>query len=76
MFLETPNRFLQWTVSAIRGWNGMKDESVNIHHIHGNKDFLIPIQNVMPDKVINGGGHVVTLTHPWQVNNFIKECCR
>ncbi|HEY5037494.1 MAG TPA: alpha/beta hydrolase [bacterium] len=73
MFLETPDSFLLWTVSAIRGWGGFKGGFANIHHIHGDNDHLIPIQNVRPDKVIKGGGHVINLTHSKEINDFINE---
>ena len=73
MFLETPNPFLLWTVGAIRGWAGFDGEFKNVYHVHGDKDHLIPIRNVRPDKVIQGGGHVINLTHPREVNEFIKK---
>jgi|SRR5579859_3100854 len=73
MFLESPNRFLAWTVGAIRGWGGFKGDFTKIHHIHGDEDHLIPIKNVRPDQVVKGGGHTINLTHPRQVNEFIKK---
>lgn len=73
MFLETPNPFLLWTVGAIRGWAGFNGKFTNVHHVHGDNDHLIPIQNVRPDKVIQGGGHVINLTHPREVNEFIRK---
>ncbi|MFC1588264.1 alpha/beta fold hydrolase [Planctomycetota bacterium] len=42
-----------------------------IFHIHGEKDKLIPVGNVSPDQVVPGGGHLISMTHPDEVNKFI-----
>jgi pimeloyl-ACP methyl ester carboxylesterase len=73
MFIESPDSFLQWTVKAIRGWEGFKGKGVKIRHIHGSQDRLIPRRNVKPDSVIKGGGHTIILTHPREVNGFIEK---
>lgn len=44
-----------------------------IYHIHGDKDVLIPIGGVEPDEIIPGGGHLINMTHPEQVNRFIER---
>jgi pimeloyl-ACP methyl ester carboxylesterase len=73
MFYETPNHFLGWTLDAIRGWAGHKDDSVAIRHIHGDKDHLMPLKNVSPDQIVKGGGHTIILTHSKAVNDFIRK---
>ena len=73
MFRESPNTFLRWTTQAIREWGGYRYSFKNIYHIHGDRDRLIPIQNVSPDEVVKGGGHTIILTHPKEVNAFIKN---
>lgn len=73
MFLETPGDFLKWTVDAIRGWEGYKGKEFLVRHIHGQKDRLIPCRNVRPDKIIPKAGHTIILTHPKEVNAFIRE---
>jgi pimeloyl-ACP methyl ester carboxylesterase len=74
MFLETPDNFAKWTVEAIREWEGREPEGKGVHHIHGEKDHLIPLKRVKPDRVVRGGGHLINLTHPKEVNGFIWEC--
>lgn len=74
MFLETPDDFADWTVKAIRGWKGCKPGKTKLFHIHGEKDHLIPIKRVQPDKVLRGGGHLINLTHAEEVNGFIRDC--
>lgn len=76
MFLETPNDFAKWTVKAIRTWEGCDTGGTKILHIHGKNDHLIPIRGVQADRVIRDGGHLINLTHPKEVNEFIKECLR
>ncbi len=71
MFLETPDFFLRWTVRAIQGWGGYPGEHPWVHHIHGERDRLIPVRNVKPDQVIPGGGHLISLSHAGEVNRFI-----
>jgi pimeloyl-ACP methyl ester carboxylesterase len=72
MFFATPNSFLFWTLEAIRGWAGVETSTCPVHHIHGRKDRLIPCRNVRPDQVIEEGGHTIILTHPKEVNAFIR----
>jgi hypothetical protein len=49
---------------------------LEIYHIHGEVDHLIPIQNIEPDRTIKGGGHLINLTHAQEVNEFIKKYYR
>ena len=41
--------------------------------IHGDRDLLIRHSVVKPDRVVKGGGHLINLTHPKAVNQFIME---
>jgi pimeloyl-ACP methyl ester carboxylesterase len=41
--------------------------------IHGNRDMLLPIKLTKPDVIVEGGGHLLSLTHPNQVNEIIKN---
>jgi len=64
--------FLQWGIRAILSWKP-STVSVPVHHIHGARDRLIPLRRVGPDRIVAGGGHLLTLTHPNEVNAFIRE---
>lgn len=44
-----------------------------IHHVHGDRDRLIPVHRVRPDRVIAGAGHLLNITHPEAVNDFIAR---
>jgi len=40
-------------------------------HIHETKDRTIPIRNVEPTHIIEGGSHMMTLTQPSPINELI-----
>ncbi len=54
-------------------WKGSKTPCP-VRLIHGDRDILIRHSVVKPDRVIRGGGHLINLTHPKAVNQFIMEC--
>lgn len=68
----TPASFLKWGVEAILSWSPTPVD-VRVHQIHGSNDRLIPLRLVKPHRVVPGGGHLLTLTHPQEVNNFLAE---
>ncbi|MDR0609286.1 MAG: alpha/beta hydrolase [Planctomycetaceae bacterium] len=41
--------------------------------VHGNRDWLLPIKLTNPDIIIEGGGHLLSLTHPNQINEIIQN---
>jgi pimeloyl-ACP methyl ester carboxylesterase len=73
MLIETPDTFMRWTLHSIQCWNGVKGKEIKVYHIHGERDRLIPIRKVEPDRMVKGGGHLINLTHAKEVNVFIKE---
>lgn len=72
MACETPASFLKWGVAAMLSWRPTPS-AAPIHHIHGSADRLIPLRLVHPDRVVPGGGHLLSLTHPREVNAFLAE---
>ena len=44
-----------------------------ILHIHGTNDWLLPIRRTCPDIRIEGGGHLLALTHPNEINAIIEH---
>jgi pimeloyl-ACP methyl ester carboxylesterase len=41
-------------------------------HVHGTNDWLLPIRRTNPDIRIEGGGHLLVLTHPEEINEIIE----
>ena len=53
--------------------NGKKIFDGPTLHIHGTKDRLLPIRSTNPDICIEGGGHLLVLTHPEKINEIIDH---
>ncbi|HEX6096779.1 MAG TPA: hypothetical protein VF432_10685 [Thermoanaerobaculia bacterium] len=45
--------------------------TVPVHHVHGERDRLIPLHRVRPDRVVAAAGHLLNVTHGAEVNDFI-----
>lgn len=72
MVRDIDTGFLKWAVNSILCWEN-KNYPENLVHIHGTKDRILPfkpIKNVIP---IQGGGHLMTLTHSKEVNEILKK---
>lgn len=57
---------LEWTPSSVT-------RDVRVFQIHGSADRGLPVQNTRPDVVVPGGGHLLPMTHPDFVNDFIRR---
>lgn len=67
--------FLRWACGAVLTWEpGDVEPACPVHHIHGDRDPILPCRLTRPDVVVPRGGHVLTLSHPEEVNQFIR--CR
>jgi pimeloyl-ACP methyl ester carboxylesterase len=64
--------FLKWAIHEILNWkNEWRPD--NIFHIHGNRDKTFPVELVKADRVIEGGGHFMVLSHAAEISNIINE---
>ena len=69
---DADGRFLRWAGLAVLRWNpNPHGWSVPIHHIHGNRDHVLPHHLTQPDVLVPGAGHLLPLTHPQAVNEFL-----
>jgi len=66
-------RFVKWGCLAVVTWRGVESPPVPVYHIHGEKDRVIPLARVRPDRIVEGGSHLINLTHPDEVNAFVAE---
>lgn len=73
MLLDTPISFLKWGCRAILDWKPSNLPAVPVWRIHGAEDHLIPAALVSADRVVEGAGHLVNVTHPDEVERFIRE---
>ncbi len=73
MLLDTPVSFLKWGCRAILDWKPAGLPAVPVWRIHGAADHLIPASLVRADRLVEGAGHLLNLTHPGEVERFIRE---
>ena len=71
--LSEPNAaFVRWASWAVLHWHPSAGiRKVRVLQIHGDLDRTIPVRCTRPDVVVPGGGHLLTLTHPKIVNEFL-----
>ncbi|OYW22854.1 MAG: hypothetical protein B7Z55_04145, partial [Planctomycetales bacterium 12-60-4] len=70
---KTRAPLLAWAARAVVSWQTDTNWTCPIFQIHGDADPLFPQRCTTPDDVIVGGGHLLTLTHPFVVNAFIAR---
>jgi pimeloyl-ACP methyl ester carboxylesterase len=73
MLDATPLPFLRWACRAILSWPGVIELPTPVRHIHGDRDRIIPVRRVNADRIVPGAGHLLTLTHPDAVNDFLAN---
>jgi len=73
MYLATDAWFLRWACGAIHRWQPEPPTDIPVFHLHGTDDRLIPAGNVTADRYVPDAGHLVNLTHPEVVNEFLRE---
>ena len=71
--IADPNLF-RWSLEQILLWPVAPEVSCPVWQIHGDSDPVLPASLTTPDRLIAGGGHVLSLTHPVEVNQFLGEC--
>ena len=72
-FSDADRAVLRWSMRQILLWSDPPVVTCPVFRIHGDRDRVLPLRG-RPDVVIPGGGHVISLTHPEQVNAFIDQC--
>jgi pimeloyl-ACP methyl ester carboxylesterase len=71
-FLQADPTVFCWSVQRLLGWSVVPELNCPVFHIHGARDFVLPPRYTNPDELIARGGHVISLTHSHQVNEFIR----
>ena len=65
--------FMNWACGALRGWPGEHVNPNKIAHIHGDRDFVIPINRVSPNQIEKDCGHLLAIQRPKQLSDFINN---
>jgi pimeloyl-ACP methyl ester carboxylesterase len=72
-FNQADEAVFRWSLAQLLAWNASPTVDCPIYQIHGDCDRVLPISRTRPDRIIQGGGHVISLTHAREVNAFIRE---
>lgn len=70
---ETNPAFRSWAINALLTWPHKDQAPANTVSIHGSKDRLIPIRNVIATFTIQGAGHFLTVTHAKEVSELLRS---
>ena len=65
--------FLRWASGAVVRWEDAGPVTFPVHQIHGDRDRILPWRKTKPDVLVRGAGHVLTLSHPGEVNAFLRD---
>jgi pimeloyl-ACP methyl ester carboxylesterase len=68
--------FFRWATEAVLTWGEegpMPTPDAPLHQVHGSRDRVIPVGVTEPDSIIQGGGHLISLSHPQQVNAWLRS---
>ncbi len=74
-FCEADRAVLRWSMRQIITWSASPVVGCPVYRIHGDRDRVLPLRGTT-DAIVPRGGHVISLTHAGQVNQFIAECLR
>lgn len=73
MARDCPVPFLRFAGPAITSWPGCPDPGAPVRHIHGTRDWVISPRASKPDILVPGGAHVLSMSHPAEVNAFLLD---
>lgn len=75
--VDADGRFIRWASLAILGWKpspgDTSDTPVPVLQIHGDRDWVLPHRLTRPDVLVKGGGHLIPITFPEEVNDFLRS---
>ncbi len=72
-FIQSDPRVMRWSLHALLAWRTRPEPSCPVFHIHGTRDRVLPIRRTTPTDVVEGGGHVISLSHAVEVNAFLRR---
>ncbi|ACU03165.1 alpha/beta hydrolase [Pedobacter heparinus] len=72
LVVDSDTAFMKWALTCILTWRN-KDLPLNLTHIHGTADLILPIRYYKPDKIINNGGHFMVYANAAEISNYIVQ---
>ncbi|QDU97160.1 alpha/beta fold hydrolase [Lignipirellula cremea] len=71
-FRDCEPAVLKWSLARMLDWETAPQLSCPVLRIHGDWDCVLPGPETA-DTIIPGAGHLISLTHPTQVNDFLRK---
>lgn len=66
--------------AAIARWERTENDNrglgIPIVHLHGRRDWVIPVAPTHATEILDDGKHLITWTHANAVNDFLERACR
>jgi pimeloyl-ACP methyl ester carboxylesterase len=75
-FRQADEEVFRWSLRQLLSWHETPVVDCPIFQVHGDCDRVLPMSRTRPDTIVRGGGHVISLTHSREVNEFIRNCLR
>jgi pimeloyl-ACP methyl ester carboxylesterase len=70
---DTDRRFFRWAALAVLQWKPSAGPlAVPVLQIHGDRDHMLPHQFTRPDVLVHGAGHLLSMSHGEEVNQFLR----
>ena len=76
MLKDTSPQFVRWAIGAVAGWREMRVDDVPLLRIHGRSDRVLPPPADGIHHLVDKGGHLISMTHPDEVNGFLADALR
>lgn len=72
MVKNSSPKFIKWAMDAVLGWDN-KIVPLNVYHITGDKDMVLPHQPKNDVTIIQGGTHLMILSKAKEVNKQLNK---
>lgn len=72
LILDSDPLFMKWALTCILKWRN-NEHPLNLTHIHGTADRILPIKYNKPDIIINSGSHFMVYTNGKDISDYIIQ---
>ncbi|MFO0943868.1 MAG: alpha/beta hydrolase [Pirellulales bacterium] len=73
-FSDCNSKVFRWSLLQLLTWTEPVKLTIPVFEIHGSRDRALPLRKTFTGTVIPDAGHVLSLSHPAEVNQFIEQC--
>lgn len=63
---------VRWSLHAILSWQ-QHERLPGVVHVHGSRDFMLPVRYTHPDYIVEDGGHLIVFNKAEEVNRILGE---